>query len=264
MRISETARKLLIAGCYMVFFGFAFFLLFYHLDNHLLWEDEAETAVLAKNIVQFGVPRTFDGTNYIVLHGAIDETSKHIWIWSPWLQEYVAATSFSLFGPTTWAARAPFALFGWCSLVLLARVAFKIYRSHWIALSSALLLGTSEVFLLHARQCRYYSISVFAEILLMYGIHQLCAKKRDGVWLAALALILQFYSNYIIAVGEHSRAVRAGMVASQTGKNHHVASIGGSWDVPCCCGAMAGLCASLGTRQDGRSGKLFLESCMVS
>src|SRR5271154_1880049 len=64
--------------------------------------------------------------------------------------------------------------------------------------------------------------------------------------------------------GEHSRAVRAGMFASQTRKNRPVASIGGSGDVPCCCGAMAGLCASLGTRQDGRRGELFLESVMVS
>jgi len=180
--------------------AFAFFLLFYHLDNHLLWGDEAETAVLARNVAQFGVPRTFDGTNYILLHGTVDENRNHIWTWSPWMQEYFAASSFILFGPTTWAARAPFALLGWGSLVVLAAVTYKIYRSHWVALASVVLLGTSEVFLLHARQCRYYPISVFGEILLVYGIYQLLVQDRRGLWLAALALVLQFYSNYIIVV----------------------------------------------------------------
>jgi 4-amino-4-deoxy-L-arabinose transferase-like glycosyltransferase len=196
---SKTAKTFGIAGCYVVFFAVAFWLLFYHLDSHLLWGDEAETAVLAKNVVQFGVPRTFDGTNYIILHGAMDETPDHVWIWSPWLQEYFAASSFILLGPTTWAARAPFALTGWFSLVALVLVAYKVYRSHWIALASVALLGSSEAFLLHARQCRYYAVSVFAEIILIYGIHQLLEQKRRGVWLATAALILQFYSNYIIA-----------------------------------------------------------------
>ena len=197
---SKTAGKFLIGGSYGLFLAFACFLLFYHLDNHLLWGDEAETAVLAKNVAQFGVPRTFDGTNYIILHGTVDETRDHVWIWSPWLQEYIAASSFIVLGPTTWAARAPFALIGWCSLVALALVAYKIYRSHWVALASVVLLGTSEVFLLHARQCRYYPISIFGEILLVCGIHQLLGQNRQGIWLAAFALILQFYSNYIIVV----------------------------------------------------------------
>ena len=200
MVVSAPTRSFGVAGCYVTVLAFAFFLLFYHLDNHLLWGDEAETAVLAGNVAQFGVPRTFDGTNYILLHGTVDENRNHIWTWSPWMQEYFAASSFILFGPTTWAARAPFALIGWGSLVVLAAVAFKIYRSHWVALASVVLLGTSEVFLLHARQCRYYSISVFGEILLVYGIHQLFAQNRRGLWLAALSLVLQFYSNYIIVV----------------------------------------------------------------
>jgi 4-amino-4-deoxy-L-arabinose transferase-like glycosyltransferase len=194
---SRTAGKILIGGVYGLILAFAFFLLFYHLDNHLLWGDESETAMLAKNVMQFGVPRTFDGTNYILLHGRRDENRAHIWIWSPWMQDYIAAGSFALFGQTTWAARAPFALVGWCCLVALALVAHEIYRSHWVTLASVVLLGTSEVFLLHARQCRYYPISVFGEILLVYGIYQLFNQKRRGIWLAAFALVLQFYSNYI-------------------------------------------------------------------
>ena len=215
---SKTAGKFLIGGGYGLFLAFAFFLLFYHLDNHLLWGDEAETAVLARNVARFGVPRTFDGTNYILLHNLRDENRDHVWVWSPWLQEYLAAGSFILFGPTTWAARAPFALIGWCSLVALALVAYKIYRNHWVALASVVLLGTSEVFLLHARQCRYYPISIFGEILLVYGIHQLFAQNRRGIWFAALALILQFYSNYIVVVANLPALLILAWMLRQQGK----------------------------------------------
>lgn len=198
MDASKTPKAFLVA--YAVVFISAFWFLFSHLDSHLLWGDEAETAVLARQVVQYGVPQTFDGTNYILLHGRIDETRNHIWIWSPWMQNYLAASSFMLFGESTWAARAPFALIGWCCLPLLALLVFKVYRSHWVALGAVALLATSEVFLLHSRQCRYYPISVLSEIILVFGVFEMLASRPRGVWLAALALVLQYYSNYIVAV----------------------------------------------------------------
>jgi len=196
----KTTRRLPVAACYAAVLAFTGFLLFYHLENHLLWGDEAETAVLARNVAHFGLPVTQDGTNYIILHGTIDETRGHVWTWSPWLQEYLAAGSFLLFGPTTWAARAPFAFIGLVSVMGLGWVAWKIFQRHRIALAAMLLLGTSEVFLLHARQCRYYSISVWCEILLLYAVYLLFRGNRRGVWLAGVALVLEYYSNYIIAV----------------------------------------------------------------
>jgi 4-amino-4-deoxy-L-arabinose transferase-like glycosyltransferase len=206
-----------VAIPYIVLFALSFGLLFYHLDNRLLWGDEAETAVLAKNVVQFGVPRTYDGTNYIVLHGAVDETPTHVWIWSPWMQNYLAATSFVLFGPTTWAARAPFALICWCSVLLLALVAWKIYRNHWVAVSAAAILAASEIFLLQARNCRYYPISIFGEILFAWGIYELFASRRRGMWLTALALILLFYSNYIMAGANLPAILCAGIMLRKQG-----------------------------------------------
>ena len=200
MNQTKTAERITIASLYAAGLVSALFLLFYNLDGRLLWGDEAETAVLARNVVRYGVPRTTDGRNHITLYsGNIDENQQHIWTWSPWLQEYVTAGSFFIFGPTTWASRAPFALIACASLVLLTWMAYRIYGSHRVALGSALLLGTSEIFLLHARQCRYYPVSIFCEILLVYGIYQLLAHDKKSVWTIASALILQFYSNYMIA-----------------------------------------------------------------
>jgi 4-amino-4-deoxy-L-arabinose transferase-like glycosyltransferase len=184
---------------YGLLLAFGLFLLFYHLDVRLLWGDEAETATLARNVLRFGYPKTFDGLNRISLFGAKIDNAADTWVWSPWLQEYVAAASFFLFGPTTWAARAPFALIGWLCLPLLGWVVYRIYRDHRMALAGMALLASSEVFLLHARQCRYYSISVFAEILFVYSLYCWLAKDRKAWWLLLLSLLIQFYSNYIIA-----------------------------------------------------------------
>ena len=78
------------------------FLVFFNLGGRMFWGDEAETGMLAKNVLRFGVPRVNDGTNDITLHGdKIDANPAGVWTWSPWLQEYLAAGSLGIFGPTT-------------------------------------------------------------------------------------------------------------------------------------------------------------------
>lgn len=210
VRPSEAAWKICRAAAYTTLLALVWLLLFYNLAGHLLWGDEAETATLARNVAHFGVPKTYDGLNRITLFGPAIDSKNDLWTWSPWLQEYITAGSFKLFGTTTWAARAPFALIGWSAVGLLGFVAHRIYRSHKIALAAMALLGSSEIFLLHARQCRYYSISIFVEILLILGVYQLLGEKRIAITTVAVALVLQFYSNYIIAAANIPALLVAG------------------------------------------------------
>jgi 4-amino-4-deoxy-L-arabinose transferase-like glycosyltransferase len=193
-------RRILLPALYGLLLAFGCLLLFYNLDGRLLWGDEAETATLARNVVRFGYPKSFDGLNRISLYGAEIDNAADAWVWSPWLQQYVTAASFSLFGPTTWAARAPFALIGWFCLPLLGWVVYRIYRNQGLALASMALLASSEIFLLHARQCRYYSITVLGEILFVYSLYLWLGNDQKGRWLLLLSLLVQFYSNYIVAV----------------------------------------------------------------
>jgi hypothetical protein len=197
------------AGLYLALAAFVFFLAFCNLDGRPFWGDEAETALLARNVLKFGVPKVDDGVNHISLHGDKFDARDGVWTWSPWLQDYIAAGSFAVFGETTWAGRAPFAFIGWLSVIVLGLISWRIYRSHRVALGAMLLLGTSEVFLLHIRQCRYYSITVLAEIVLAYGIYQMvCAAatggkpagKKGGAWFILGALLVQFYCNYTCAI----------------------------------------------------------------
>jgi hypothetical protein len=204
MKIDDgSAFRLQVIGVACLYVGLAavvFFLAFCNLDGRLFWGDEAETGLLAKNILKFGLPKVDDGVNHISLHGDKFDAHNGVWTWSPWLPDYVAASSFAIFGTTTWAGRAPFAFIGWLSVMLLGGMAWKIYRSHAVVLSSMLLLGTSEVFLLHIRQCHYYSITLLAEILLVYGLYHILKNNRVGAWFILGGLILEFYCNYAIAV----------------------------------------------------------------
>ncbi|HEV3243938.1 MAG TPA: glycosyltransferase family 39 protein [Chthoniobacterales bacterium] len=193
-------RKNGIILLYSLLFTFCLFLLFCRLDAHLLWGDEAETALLAKNTARFGIPKTTDLVNHITVLGNLrDENAAHVWTWAPWLQEYLVAGMYLLFGATTWTSRAVFAGIGWLSVVLVAHVSYRIYRDHRVALGSAFLLTTSEIFLLQSRQCRYYSVTVFAEILLVYGAFELLKNRKQAICLLSVALILQFYTNFIVA-----------------------------------------------------------------
>jgi hypothetical protein len=192
-------RVIGITFLYLALAAMVFFFAFGNLDGRLFWGDEAETAVLARSILHHGVPRVNDGLDHISMHGDQYDARNGIWTWSPWLPHYVTAAAFALFGQTTWAGRAPFALVGWLTVLALGATGWKIYRSHRVALAAMFLLGTSEVFLLHIRQCRYYSLTVFAEILVIYGIYQILKTDRNGAWFVLAGLLLQFYCNYTCA-----------------------------------------------------------------
>lgn len=209
-----------LAAAYGALIALAAFGLFSNLDDRLLWGDEAETAVLAVNITRFGVPRVDDGRNIIAnLRGAADSNDAGIWTWSPWLDEYLTAGSFLVFGPSTLSARMPFAAAALASALLLARLAFRCTRRHEIALIALALYATCVPLLLHARQARYYAVLALAQLWLMHGLSRVLkpgpgasspsegtdaatarAESRDSIIGAlhiSLALAVLFYCNYI-------------------------------------------------------------------
>ena len=88
-------------------------LLFARLDDRYLWQDEAETALLAESVLREGFPTAYDGRNLISQEEQQEFTAPgYRWYWTPWLQHYVAAASFAILGPSTGSARLPFVLFG--------------------------------------------------------------------------------------------------------------------------------------------------------
>ena len=79
-------------------------------NMHPLWGDEAETALFARNILRYGIPLGWDGTNIMGINNGVVLDSNLINHTSPWAQYYLVALSFKLFGESSITARLPFIL----------------------------------------------------------------------------------------------------------------------------------------------------------
>jgi hypothetical protein len=180
-----------------------------NLHNHFLWQDEAQTAVLAKTVIARGVPYGTDGRNFFSQELGAEYGDNYIWKWHTWLQFYLVAGSFKLFGINTFAARLPFALFGIATVLLLYFFAYDLWQDKRAAAAAALLLLLCIPFLLLSRQCRYYSPSAFFSLLGLFAYLRLLGRKRFSTLLFILAGTFLFHTHYIYlasllgAVGIH-------------------------------------------------------------
>ena len=171
-------------------------LIFSNLGAASLWEDEAETALVAQTIPIYGIPKITDGTNYFYQEHGKQVGYGDIWAWTPWLMFYVAAASIKLLGINQWALRLPFALAGFLAIIFVYRSSKKLFDRQ-TALLSTLLLSSSVPFLLYVRQCRYYALVILGTV---WAVDSLVHLKRSGKWFhfsLFCALFVVFHANYI-------------------------------------------------------------------
>ena len=181
-----------------LFLVMAAFLLFRHLGNGCLWQDEAETAVLAKNILRFGYPRAYDGVNR--LNPSLPVAAGYAWTYHPWASMYLVALSFVLFGISTVSARLPGAVMGLLSIALAYRLVRRLFGEKNLARWTAFLLTTSVPFLLMMRQCRYYAPSVLFSLWTVWAYLRF---RRGRPWAAlewTASLFLLFHVNHGVFV----------------------------------------------------------------
>lgn len=180
------------------------------LGNGMLWEDEAQTALLARTTLEHGVPIAFDGANSISQEKGDDFGRHGLWKWHMWLPFYVLAGFFKMFGESTAIARLPFALFGIATVVLTYFTAMLLWRDIKSALLSAVLVLMCVPFALLVRQCRYYSPAMFFSLLMLDAYLRICRGFRRGWIVLAVAAILLFNSHFIYcattfaAIGLHA------------------------------------------------------------
>jgi 4-amino-4-deoxy-L-arabinose transferase-like glycosyltransferase len=193
-RISASSA---VAGLVLV----AALLIFPGLGDRYLWDDEAETALLAKNVIRFGVPVAWNGTSLISQECGADYDANYLWRQTPWLPIYLTAASSAFFGAGTFAARLPFALLGLLavpSMYLLARRVFADLLTAIVAAGSLLL---SVPFLLHVRQCRYYALAIFAAIWILYFFFALRRSPRLAAAGLALSLTVLLHTSHLLFFG---------------------------------------------------------------
>jgi hypothetical protein len=196
-------------------------LLFWNLGVRYLWQDEAACAVLAQRLYATGAPRGWDGRNLITMDEfrgdevaqlaplAHDERrmieyfvergdfkADTTWIGQPWGPFVAAGASMSAFGADTLPARAPFAIAGVLTVVLLlhfARTRFADPRIAWIAV--ALLLANTYWFL-HARQCRYYSTATLGLLATFAAYVRWQEQRRFGAALFVASAWFWFQNDF--------------------------------------------------------------------
>src|SRR3989339_2020213 len=148
------------------------FLVIPNLGARALWQDEAETALVAKQMVKSNnwLPYANDGQGPISQDWNYQFSVSKLWRWHPWLQFYVTALSFKLFGISALTARLPFALAGilffyyWIGFV--KKHGPKNRMFYFLAISLVL---TSVPLLLHIRQARYYSLALLFTLMAVDG-----------------------------------------------------------------------------------------------
>jgi 4-amino-4-deoxy-L-arabinose transferase-like glycosyltransferase len=183
------------------------------LDEDLLWQDEAEVAIYARQIVSGGFPNEYYRGIQVYVSPLIPEKVDSVMyeykqrdfrdglaVYHPPADAYLTALSFFLLGTSTFAARLPFALLGIASLFLIYQLGKFLYNTR-IGLFACILQATSVLLILFERQSRYYSLSVFGFLAMLYFSLK---AFRTGTMLyyaaSSLSFVLLFYTQPIIAI----------------------------------------------------------------
>lgn len=176
-------------------------IIFSGLDQRYLWDDEAETALLAQRVLRFGVPLAWDGASLISQECGQDYDENYVWRQTPWLPVYLAAASFKLFDVSAFAARFPFALLGLLSVPSMYLLGRRVFADRLTALVASASLLLAVPFLLHVRQCRYYSLAIFASIWVLYCFFTLRARRRLAAVGLVLALTVLVHTSQLLFMG---------------------------------------------------------------
>ena len=180
-------------------------LVFANLGNSYLWQDEAETAFISKNLLKFGLPLASDGTNQPQTMEIYKQSAPANWQslpyrYAPWLPFYITAASFKVFGMNAFAARLPFAIIGFFSFILVWFLAKEIFNDKKVSILAVLFTVMSIPYILHLRQCHWFALSAFLSLwLLLAYIHMLNGRGHSGIEFA-IAGILLFHSNHGIFI----------------------------------------------------------------
>lgn len=190
-----------------------------HLEYPLLWQDEAETAMFARRIAEYGFPKVHGRRNVVYEFGpnvalGIDEATD-AYIGKTWGDFYFAVPGLlwargagdDLYD-RTWRLRLPFAVAGALGVGVFASAAAPAFghRRRRAAALFLLACATSVSLVLHLREVRYYPLLVLvtaglAWVHLRYAVFERLPYRAWAVALPVLLFLLfhVFYTAYFVA-----------------------------------------------------------------
>ncbi len=205
--------------------------LFKNIKYPLLWNDEAETAMYATRILDYGYPKIHDGKNLVYLLELPDKRlgmNEKIDAWTcvTWGQYYFAAIGAffaekvdDIYSKTA-ILRIPFAGIGFLGVFVTALLAARLFRENLTHMLIFLVLFSlfellSVSLVLHLREVRAYSINIFLSACLFYSYVSYAGLKKTGasnyVVSATLILVLLFNN---ISISYFSAAAAIGLFNS--------------------------------------------------
>jgi hypothetical protein len=173
-------------------------LIFANLGNRPLWQDEAETANLGRNVVRTGLPYVTDGVNLISQEERREFGPDMIWRWSPWMQIYMSAAGQLIDPHSTFWARFFFAVVGVACIAATYLFVLSRFGDLAWARTSAALLTVYTPFLLYARQGRYYAAGGLIVLLILWGFLGDWKRRLPPLLAIGLGLGLLFHANYLL------------------------------------------------------------------
>ncbi len=172
-------------------------LLLWNLGGPVMWQDEAQSALISRTVAETGLPYGTDGLNFFSQEFGAEYADGYLWRWHTWLPFYLVAGSYELFGDNTFASRLPGVLLGWISIGLTYQLGVELWRDRRSALFGAGVLTICVGFLLLSRQCRYYSALMCFTLMSVMGYWRLMQSQRGGYWLLISGMTMLFHSHYV-------------------------------------------------------------------
>jgi hypothetical protein len=170
--------------------------------NHVFWDDEASTALFARNFLTTGELTAWDGVNLVGYRPGVQLDERLQNPFAPPLQYYIAAAGFFFFGETTFGGRILFFISGILVLPMLMIWTQRHFDERVPIWLPSLIVALSPAYLLFIRQCRYFAPAMLFTIVLLAAwswtgttIRARCA----GLAVGALSTAGLWYTNYLNA-----------------------------------------------------------------
>lgn len=193
------------------------------LGGHPFWDDEAITAYFGRAIARTGAPTALFGENLNSVRNGLELFPNLEDRAFPQVNFYVTAVGMWLFGESTLAARLPHAFLGWLTIPALFWAADRWFRDRRLALTAACVLAAWVPFLLYARNCRYYAMSMLLGTVLWGMLPGLSVRRWKSLILFCVLTLLNFHNHYYMAVALAAALV---VLAAVTRRWHALAALG--------------------------------------
>ena len=186
--------------CPLLIIGLSGYLAFRGLADNYFWDDEAGTAIFARNLIDFGKLTAWDGRNLMAYRNGMELDDNFINRYVPPLQFVVAAAGFEFLGVSTLGGRFTFVVIGLLALIIF----FFILRlesggNRVLSCFGLSLLALSPSFLLYIRQCRYFSLGIFFPLFIYYFYKKYFGSRNPvHLALASAGFIGLFFSHFLI------------------------------------------------------------------